>query len=67
MKKTNFKIEIINKYLRRNNLSKNKFCKMCKISNSSLRNIYEQNTGVYLSTIYKITHILEINLYEIFE
>ena len=42
--KNTIKTEIIEKYMNENKLSKTKFCKMCKISPSTLNKIMTKNT-----------------------
>lgn len=62
-----FKTELIDKYLVSNNLSKTKFSSLCKISYTSLKNVYGQNLGVYITTIFKIIKVLKIEAFEFFE
>lgn len=61
------KTELIDSYLVQNKISKCKFCKMCGISYTSLQNIYSQNFGVYITTIFKILKIIKIEPKNFFE
>ena len=59
------KTELIEQYLKENELSKTKFCKICKISPGTLTKIMN-NQSVSLVAIYKITRTMGIYLHQIF-
>ena len=59
------KTELIEDYLKENNLSKAKFSKMCKISPDTLTRIMN-NQNVSLVSVFKITRGMGIYLHEIF-
>ena len=56
---------IIDKYLKENNLSKTKFCKLCKISPSTL-NAMLCGDNFRLNALLKIINVLKIEFHEIF-
>ena len=66
MKTNIFKTELIANYMKSNNLSKNKFCKLCKISPQSFDKIFDCNLTVGLKVVYKITRTIDIRLCEFF-
>lgn len=62
------KVEVIEKYLSENNLTKQKFCKMCRISSATLNRILQHNVGVRFLTLLKIARTIKIstiNLYTV--
>ena len=59
------KTELIENHIKEHKLSKTKFCKMCKISTSTLTRIMD-NENVSLLAILRITRILGIFLHQIF-
>ncbi len=70
------KIEMVYDYMKKNNLSKTKFCKLCCISSAIFEKIEMFNlTGgkipkgynFNIATLFKITKFLGIELYQIFE
>ena len=63
--KNDIKIDLINNYLKERNLSKTQFCKLCKISYSTLTNILNGD-NFRLIALFKIAKILNIEVYQIF-
>lgn len=60
-----YKLENIDNYLKRNHLSKTKFCKLCKISVKTLEKIYNDDGSVRLKTIRRITKFLGVQPWDI--
>lgn len=58
------KTELIENYIKENNLSKAKFCKMCKISPTTLSKIMN-NQDVRLLALFKITRVMGIYIHQI--
>ena len=61
------KTQLIDEFLKEKSISKSQFCKICKISYSSLQKIYSQNFGVYITTIFKVIRVLNIEPKNFFE
>ena len=59
------KTELIEQYLKENNISKTKFCKMCKISPSTLTKIMN-NQNVRMTAIFRVTRAMGIYIHQIF-
>lgn len=59
------KTEIIDKFLKENNLSKTKFCNICKISHQSLENALRGSNNLSLLTLFKITRTMGVHLKDI--
>ena len=59
------KTELIEKYLRENNLSKARFCKICKISPTTLKNLMT-NGSFRISAIFKVAKVLNVPVHEMF-
>ena len=53
--------ELVNDYMRTHNLSKTKFCKLCKIHPTTLKNILE-NKNFVMSAIFKIANVLDVDI-----
>lgn len=53
------KVELIDKFIKQNNISKSKFCKLCKISPETLKKIYERDNARLL-TLTKISIITKV-------
>lgn len=58
--------KVIENYIKNNNLSKSKFCKLCKISYSTLTRILNDE-NFYLSAIFKIARVMSTQVYNLFE
>ena len=64
--KNTIKTEIIGKYMNENKLSKTKFCKMCKISPSTLNKIMTNDDNFGIIALFKIARVIEVQVYQIF-
>ena len=58
-------IDIINRFISDKRLTKTKFCKMCKISISTLNRIMKNEGNFCVTTIFKITKLIEVKFSEI--
>ena len=56
----------IEKYLKENKLTQKEFCKICKISLSSLRKMKYGANDFYIETIFRVCKVIKCNLFEIF-
>ena len=65
MKNTN-KTELIENFRKDNNLSKSKFCKLCKISQSTLNKIMTNSENFRIIALFKIARVLKIQVYQMF-
>ena len=61
-----YKVELIDKYLKENKISKTAFCKLNKISPSTLKNIYLQNGNISLPRVFKIIDTLKVKTKDFF-
>ena len=59
-------IEIIKKYMLENKISKTKFCKMCKISPSTLNKIMTGDDNFRIIAFFKIAKVIKIEVYQMF-
>lgn len=64
--KNTIKTELIENFIKDNNLSKSKFCKMCKISQSTLDKIMTSNENFRIIALFKIARVLKIQVYQMF-
>ena len=64
--KNTTKTELIENFIKENNLSKSKFCKMCKISQSTLNKIMTNNENFKIIALFKIARVLKIQVFEMF-
>lgn len=64
--KNTIKNELIENFIKDNNLSKSKFCKMCKISQSTLNKIITNNENFRIIALFKIARVLKIQVYQMF-
>lgn len=64
--KNKIKSELIENFIKDNNLSKSKFCKMCKISQSTLDKIMTSNENFRIIALFKIARVLKIQVYQMF-
>ena len=63
---TTIKTELIENYLKENNLSKTKFCKICKISYSTYKKIMSSDNNFGVIALFRIAKILNIEVYKMF-
>lgn len=64
--KNTIKTELIKNFIKENNLSKSKFCKMCKISQSTLNKIMTNSENFRIIALFKIARVLKIQVYQMF-
>ena len=64
--KNTIKTELIENFIKENNLSKSKFCEMCKISQSTLDKIMTSNENFRIIALFKIARVLKIQVYQMF-
>ena len=64
--KNTIKTELIETFIKDNNLSKSKFCKMCKISQSTLNKIITNSENFKIIALFKIARVLKIQVFEMF-
>lgn len=63
-RKNMIKTEVIEQYLRENNLSKTKFCEICKISRSTFKKIMN-NENFQLIALFKIARVLNVHIHQL--
>lgn len=59
--KINFNVGLIYDFLKNENMSKNKFCKLCDISATTLKNILEETGNVKMVSYIKISRVMNVN------
>ena len=59
--------ELVLDYIHKNNLTKGKFCELAGISTSVLNKIFKQQTNFFITALYKICLVLDIEMYQFFE
>lgn len=64
--KTTIKTKIIKNYIIENKISKTKFCKMCKISTSTLNKILANNDNFRTIELFKIARVIKVQIYQMF-
>ena len=64
--KNRIKTELIENFIKENNLSKSKFCEMCKISLSTLNKIMTNSGNFRIIALFKIARVLKIQVFEMF-
>lgn len=64
--KNTIKTELIENFIKENNLSKSKFCKKCKISQSTLNKIMTNSENFRIIALFKIARVLKIQVFEMF-
>ena len=64
--KNTIKTELIENFIKDNNLSKSKFCEMCKISRSTLNKIMTNSENFRIIALFKIARVLKIQIYQMF-
>ena len=64
--KNTIKTEIIENFMLENNISKTKFCKMCKISPSTLNKIMTNDDNFGIIALFKIARVIKVQVYQMF-
>ena len=65
MKQRYYNHKVILNYMEGNEISINKFCKMCKISHNQYKRILNDD-NVNIAVLYRISQVLAIPFYEMF-
>lgn len=60
------KIETIKNFMASNKISKTKFCKMCKISPSTLNKILANRVDFRIFAIFKIAKVIKLQVHQMF-
>ena len=61
------KKSLIEDYLKEKNLSRETFAKMCRIPFKTLNNILSGIKSFYISDVFKISKVLEVDMTELFD
>ena len=64
--KNKIKTEIIKRFIEENKISKTTFCKMCKISPSTLKKIFNKDDNFRIIALFKIARVIKIQVYQMF-
>ena len=64
--KNTIKTEIIENFMLENKISKTKFCKMCKISPSTLNKIMTNDDNFGIIALFKIARVVKVQVYQMF-
>ena len=64
--KNTIKIEIIKNFMIKNKISKTAFCKICKISPSTLNKIMTKGDNFRIIALFKIARVIKIQVYQLF-
>ncbi|MBR5191951.1 MAG: hypothetical protein IKW33_00900 [Clostridia bacterium] len=65
--KNTINVEIIEKFLISNKISKTTFCKMCKISPITLKKIMAKDDNIEIVALFKIAKVIKIQVYQMFD
>lgn len=63
--KNTINIEIIEKFMMENKINKTNFCKMCKISPSTLNKIITKDDNFRIIALFKIARVIKIQVYQL--
>ena len=66
MKKV-YNVDLINNFLWENKLTKKEFCKMCKISSSSLSKILNNELNIGIIVLFKIARVMNLEIKDFFK
>ncbi len=61
------KKSLIEDYLKEKNLSRETFAKMCRIPFKTLNNILSGRKSFYISDVFNISKVLEVDMTELFD
>ena len=64
--KNKIKIEIIENFMIKNKITKTTFCKMCKISASTLNKIMANDDNFRIIALFKIARVIKMEVYQMF-
>lgn len=59
-------INTIEKYIKLKKITKTQFCKVCKISYSTLNKILNNNNSIKFTALLKIARVLNIEIHQLF-
>ena len=59
-------VEIVKNFMQGKNISKSKFCKMCKISPSTLNKIMTNDDSFRIIALFKIARVINIQVHQMF-
>lgn len=59
--------DLVFNYLKENNLTKTQFCKLCKITSSTLNKVLNNKHNLKLRTLFKIARQLNVKISELFK
>ena len=62
-----FNTEIIERYLKENDISKKEFCLACKIPLSTLNKIFKHNTDFDIVHLFRLAFYLNIEVKDLFQ
>lgn len=62
--KAYYRIDLIEKYIEENKISKAEFCRRCKITRECLKKIYNNDLNVRVKKVDRVAQILGIAIYE---
>ncbi len=65
--KNTINAKIIKNFILENKISKTKFCKMCKISPSTLNKIISNDDNFKIIALFKIAKVIKIQVYMMFD
>lgn len=60
------KAELITVFMKTNKLTKTAFCKLCKISLSTLNSILANTENLKITALFKIARVINLQIYELF-
>lgn len=61
------KTDLIKNYLKEENISKTKFCKLCKISVTTLNKILSNKENFRIIALFKIAKQIKLQVFELFK
>ena len=65
--KYKIKTEIFENFIKENNLSTAQFCKMCKISPCTFKNIMNNDFDFCISALFKIEKVINVQVFQMFK
>ena len=66
MNGNDFNVKLIEDFMKENNLSKTKFCKLCKVSPSVLNKILKNKDNFYPIALCRIAKFINVPLHKMF-
>lgn len=59
-------VNLIYNFIKSNNLTKTQFCKLCKINYATFTKILKGQYNFRINALFKIAHILQIHIHQLF-